>query len=112
MISTSVKSAYKQGFRDGAPFILVIVPFSMLFGVLATEAGLSIFETLSFSVVVIAGAAQFTALQLMGEDAPTLGCAGLRAGGELAHGDVFGLPEPAYWWRAALATRDCGLLHG
>ena len=72
MTSTSVKSAYKQGFRDGAPFILVIVPFSMLFGVLATEAGLSIFETLSFSVVVIAGAAQFTALQLMGEDAPTL----------------------------------------
>jgi predicted branched-subunit amino acid permease len=72
MASSSVKSAYRQGIRDGAPFILVIVPFSMLFGVIATEAGLSVFETLSFSVVVIAGAAQFTALQLMGEDAPTL----------------------------------------
>ncbi|WP_293449077.1 AzlC family ABC transporter permease [Planktotalea sp.] len=72
MASSSVKSAYRQGIRDGAPFILVIIPFSMLFGVLATEAGLSVFETLSFSVVVIAGAAQFTALQLMGEDAPTL----------------------------------------
>lgn len=71
MASSSVKSAYLAGFRDGAPFILVIVPFSMLFGVLATEAGLSVFETLSFSVVVIAGAAQFTALQLMGENAPT-----------------------------------------
>lgn len=72
MASASVKAAYRAGFRDGAPFVLVIIPFAMLFGVLATEAGLSVFETLSFSVVVIAGAAQFTALQLMTEEAPTL----------------------------------------
>ena len=72
MASSSIKSAYRAGFRDGAPFILVIIPFAMLFGVLATEAGLSVFESLTFSVVVIAGAAQFTALQLMTEDAPTL----------------------------------------
>lgn len=72
MTSMGIKSAYRAGIRDGAPFILVIIPFAMLFGVLATEAGLSVFETLSFSVVVIAGAAQFTALQLMTENAPTL----------------------------------------
>lgn len=72
MDRTRINSAYREGFRDGAPFILVIIPFAMLFGVLATEAGLSVFETLSFSVVVIAGAAQFTALQLMTEQAPTL----------------------------------------
>ncbi len=72
MASSSVKTAYRAGIRDGAPFILVLAPFAILFGVLATEAGLSVFETLSFSVVVIAGAAQFTALQLMAEDAPTL----------------------------------------
>ena len=69
---TTTKSAFWAGFRDGAPFILVAAPFAMLFGVLATEAGLSVFETLSFSVVVIAGAAQFTALQLLGDGAPTL----------------------------------------
>lgn len=63
---------YLQGAIDGAPFLLVVIPFAMLFGVMATEAGLSVFETLSFSVVVIAGAAQFTALQLMSENAPTL----------------------------------------
>lgn len=57
--------------RDGAPFILVIVPFSLLFGVVATEAGLNVLETLSFSVLVIAGAAQFTALQLLSDGAPT-----------------------------------------
>jgi predicted branched-subunit amino acid permease len=72
MIFTTTKSAYWKGVRDGAPFIVVIIPFAMLFGVLATEAGLAVYEALIFSVVVIAGAAQFTALQLMTEDAPTV----------------------------------------
>lgn len=72
MASSSVKTAYWTGFRDGLPFIIVLIPFSTLFGVVATEAGLSVFEALSFSVVVIAGAAQFTALQLMNENAPTI----------------------------------------
>jgi predicted branched-subunit amino acid permease len=58
--------------RDGAPFILVIVPFSMLFGVVGTEAGLHIVETMAFSILVIAGAAQFAALQLLTDNAPTL----------------------------------------
>ncbi|MGB5866176.1 MAG: AzlC family ABC transporter permease [Sulfitobacter sp.] len=72
MTSTTRKSNFRQGIIDGSPFILVIVPFATLFGVLATEAGLSVMQTLAFSVVVIAGAAQFTALQLMQENVPTL----------------------------------------
>ena len=72
MASTTTKSYFWQGLRDGLPFILVIAPFSALFGVVATEAGLNVLETLSFSVVVIAGAAQFTAIQLMMDDTPTL----------------------------------------
>jgi predicted branched-subunit amino acid permease len=72
MTSSTTKSAYWQGVRDGAPFILVACPFAMLFGVLATEAGLNVFETMAFSIVVIAGAAQFTALQLMTENVPTV----------------------------------------
>ncbi len=72
MTYTSPKSAFWAGFRDALPFITVAAPFALLFGVLATEAGLNVFETLAFSVVVIAGAAQFTALQLMEENAPTV----------------------------------------
>jgi predicted branched-subunit amino acid permease len=72
MTITTVKSAYLKGIADGAPFILVIIPFASLFGLIATEAGLNVFEALTFSVVVIAGAAQFTALQLMQENAPTI----------------------------------------
>ncbi len=58
--------------RDGAPFILVIAPFGLLFGVVAREAGWDMAEILAMSVVVIAGASQFTALQLMAENAPTI----------------------------------------
>ncbi len=72
MTVTTPHTAYWEGVRDGLPFILVVAPFALLFGVVATEAGLNVWETLAFSVVVIAGAAQFTALQLMQENAPTV----------------------------------------
>lgn len=72
MTSSTPKSAYWSGFKVGIPFTFVVAPFALLFGVVATEAGLNVFETLMFSVVVIAGAAQFTALQLMQENAPTV----------------------------------------
>ncbi|MFQ5438946.1 MAG: AzlC family ABC transporter permease [Paracoccaceae bacterium] len=71
MSSNSPKTAYWTGFRDGAPFILVVVPFALLFGVIATEAGLDLVEAMSMTVLVIAGAAQFTALALMLDHAPT-----------------------------------------
>ena len=61
-----------QGVRDGTPFILVIVPFGAVFGVVATEAGLNLAETMGFSILVIAGAAQFVAVQMMVDQAPVL----------------------------------------
>lgn len=65
------KSAFWSGFIDCSPFILVVAPFGLLFGVVATEAGLNIVETMSMTVLVIAGAAQFTALALLEDQAPT-----------------------------------------
>ncbi|TCP62753.1 putative branched-subunit amino acid permease [Rhodovulum bhavnagarense] len=72
MSSSTIKSAYWTGVRHGAPFLLVIVPFAVLFGVVGTEAGLNLAEVMGFSVLVIAGAAQFTAVQMMSDNAPTL----------------------------------------
>lgn len=72
MATPSKRSIFWQGMCGGAPFVLVIGPFAMLFGVVATEAGLNVYETMGFSVLVIAGAAQFTAIQLMTENAPTV----------------------------------------
>lgn len=72
MSQHNIRSAYLGGLRDGAPFLLVVLPFGLLFGVVATEAGLRITEVMGFSIMVIAGAAQFTAVQLMNDNTPTL----------------------------------------
>lgn len=68
----SEKTLMMRGILDSAPFLVVLIPFAMLFGVVATEAGLSLAQVVGFSVVVIAGAAQFTALQLLQEGVPIL----------------------------------------
>ena len=69
MPATTAKSAYWSGIRDGLPFLLVVTPFAMLFGVVAMDAGLTLGQTMGFSVTVFAGAAQFAALQLMVDNA-------------------------------------------
>jgi predicted branched-subunit amino acid permease len=66
---TTANAAYWAGVRDGAPFILMAIPFATLFGVIATDAGLTLAQTMGFTILVIAGAAQFAALQLMVENA-------------------------------------------
>ncbi len=69
MNTTTVNSAFWRGMRDAMPYLLVVCPFALLFGVVATEAGLSVAQTMGFTVLVIAGAAQFTAVQLISENA-------------------------------------------
>ena len=65
-------AAFRRGVRAGLPFLIVVGPFGLLFGVVATEAGLDLAATMGMSVLIVAGAAQFTALQLMVDQAPTL----------------------------------------
>ena len=55
MTAATVKSVYARGLRDGAPFVIVVVPFSLLFGVAATDAGLTLGQAMGFTVLVIAG---------------------------------------------------------
>ncbi|MCP5073036.1 MAG: branched-chain amino acid ABC transporter permease [Rhodobacteraceae bacterium] len=69
---TNTNSAYWRGFRAGAPFVLVVAPFGLLFGVVGMEAGLNLLQVMSMTMLIIAGAAQFTALALMAEEAPTI----------------------------------------
>ncbi|MCC5986396.1 MAG: AzlC family ABC transporter permease [Pararhodobacter sp.] len=69
---TSPRRAFRQGMVAGLPFSIVVVPFGMVFGVIATEAGLNLAETMGFSILVIAGASQLAAVQLMVENAPTV----------------------------------------
>ncbi|MBV0913253.1 AzlC family ABC transporter permease [Anianabacter salinae] len=72
MSETPARSSYVRGLLDSAPFILVVAPFAMLFGVVATGAGLDLIAAMSMSVIVIAGAAQFTALQLLADNSGAL----------------------------------------
>ncbi|MEP2782166.1 MAG: AzlC family ABC transporter permease [Pseudoruegeria sp.] len=72
MSVSTPKTAYLRGLRHGAPFLVILLPFSMLFGVVAIEANLTIAQAMGFSLLVIAGAAQFAAVQLMTENAPML----------------------------------------
>lgn len=62
--------AYWQGLRDCAPFVVIVIPFSAMFGMAATDAGLNILQVVAMSAIVIAGSAQFTALSLLQEGAP------------------------------------------
>ena len=52
----TARTAFWRGFRDGAPFTVIVVPFALLFGVVARDAGLDVLQTMSMSVLVIAGA--------------------------------------------------------
>jgi len=67
-----MRKSFLLGVRAVWPFLLVIMTFALLFGVVATEAGLTLTQTMGFSVLMVAGAAQFVALQLSAENAPTL----------------------------------------
>jgi predicted branched-subunit amino acid permease len=67
-----IRKAFLRGVISALPMTVVVGPFALLFGVVATEAGLNVVETMLFSISVFAGASQFAALQTMQENAPVL----------------------------------------
>ena len=69
---TPIRSAFLRGCLASAPFVIVVIPFALLFGVVATEAGLNLLQVMLFSFSVFAGASQFAAVQLMQDQAPVL----------------------------------------
>lgn len=62
----------RHGMIAALPFLLILVPFGLLFGVVSTEAGLDLPQVMGFAVLVLAGASQFTAVQLLGEHTPAI----------------------------------------
>ncbi|MBL4806674.1 MAG: AzlC family ABC transporter permease [Rhodobacteraceae bacterium] len=67
---SSTRTAYIRGLWAGAPFLVMAAPFGMLFGVVASEAGLDLFQTMAMSIIVVAGASQFSAVQVLSDGAP------------------------------------------
>lgn len=53
----------KRGLIDGLPVIIAVIAFGGVFGAVAAERGLSLWDAVFLSAAVFAGASQFTALQ-------------------------------------------------
>lgn len=64
------RADFLAGVRIVAPVILGIVPFGLIAGATAIEAGLSGFQAVGLSVVVFGGASQLAAIDLLGGSAP------------------------------------------
>ncbi len=56
---------FLAGIRVTLPFMMGSIPFALIFGVVATGGGLSVLETVSLSLFVFSGSAQFIAVSLM-----------------------------------------------
>ncbi|MDM9644627.1 AzlC family ABC transporter permease [Rhizobium sp. S163] len=62
------RANFTDGLRGGFPIALVSSPFGALFGALATDHGMSLFELTFMSATVYAGASQMVGLELFGHD--------------------------------------------
>lgn len=61
---------FRAGVRDISPVLLGVVPFGLVFGIAAVEAGFTTAQTIGMTVLVYAGASQLAAIELFGESAP------------------------------------------
>jgi predicted branched-subunit amino acid permease len=56
-----------EGVKLGIPVILSAAPFGLLFGALAVDKGLTVFETTLMSAAVFGGASQMVGIELFGD---------------------------------------------
>ena len=68
-IERSLPSPFASGFRAALPLWLGVTPFGLVVGLLGPTVGLSGAATMSLSLFVFAGSAQFIALGLLGAGA-------------------------------------------
>lgn len=68
----SSRAEFLSGVRAEIPLLVGVVPFGMIYGVLALGAGLSHLEAQSMSAIIFAGSSQFVSAQLFGVGAPGL----------------------------------------
>ena len=66
----SLPAAARAGVRASLPLLLGIIPFGVVAGVAAVDAGLSPVAALGMSVVIFAGAAQLAVIELLRSDTP------------------------------------------
>ena len=68
--------AFSLGLRSVIPLLLGVVPFGVIYGVVALQSGIPPLAAMAMSSIVFAGSAQFLLAQLVGAGAPLLITAG------------------------------------
>lgn len=68
----SPRAEFFNGICDEAPILLGVIPFGLIYGVLAVGAGLPVSVAIAMSSIVFAGSSQFVAAQLFSASAPGL----------------------------------------
>ena len=63
---------FLRGIKDTIPLMIPVVPFGIIFGVLAIDLGLTPFTTIAMSVIIFGGASQIIFLQLFSAGASSL----------------------------------------
>ena len=66
-MTDSRSTEFLSGARDTLPMLVGAIPFGVLFGALATTAGMSVAMTMAMSLFVFAGSSQFVAATLIGQ---------------------------------------------
>jgi len=64
-MSHSSAKQFSQGILDSIPLVLGGIPFGVIFGTLAMNAGFDIWQTIGMSSIVFAGSAQFVAVGML-----------------------------------------------
>ncbi len=63
----SRRTEYRQGLLDALPLTISLILFGGIFGMLSIQAGLTSWQSLAMSLIVFAGASQFTAISMIPE---------------------------------------------
>jgi 4-azaleucine resistance transporter AzlC len=63
---------FVKGMTDVSPLMIPVVPFGIIFGVLAIDLGLSPITTMAMSIIIFGGASQIIFLQLFSAGASSL----------------------------------------
>jgi len=67
-----IKKEFLNGIRAELPILAGVVPFGMIYGVLALESGLTTAQSQAMSAIVFAGSSQFVATQMISAGTPGL----------------------------------------
>ena len=66
------RSSFVAGFKGVLPILIGVIPFGMIYGVLALDAGLTTVQAQAMSLIVFAGSAQFVMTQLFDAQASSV----------------------------------------